>query len=477
MSRVVNVSNRVALPDGSVPTGGLAVGLLSAMQERGGVWFGWNGRTSKGAHVEECAQVTERDGIAYATISIPESLQERCYSGYANGTLWPLFHSLLDSFRFDEEEYQAYLSVNGLFARHLVPLLAPSDLVWVHDYHLFPLGGELRTAGITCPLGFFLHIPFPGYEILRALPRAEALLTSLCQYDLLGFQTEVDRRAFIEAVVAVWGTGRVDSSDAVRFDGRLVHTGVFPIGVDAPALARTAARAVRSARVRRMAEGLLGRRLIIGIDRLDYSKGLLERFEGFRHFLECCPQHHGQVTYLQIASLGRQNVKAYARIRKALEQSSGQTNGHFADVDWTPIRYLNRNIPHDTLMGFMRLARACLVTPVRDGMNLVAKEFIASQPLSDPGVLILSDRAGAAHELTDALIVNPYDVRGIGQALQHALEMPLAERRRRQERLLAALSENDIHGWHRRFTARLSQVAGASREPASLPVARQIRSS
>jgi trehalose 6-phosphate synthase len=460
VSRVVNVSNRVAMPDGSVPTGGLAVGLLSAMRERSGLWFGWNGKTSSGTVLEEECHIVERDGISYATISLPEKLHERCYSGYANGTLWPLFHYLLDSFRFDEEDYQAYLAVNALFARHLLPLVQRDDLIWVHDYHLFPLGAELRKAGVTSPLGFFLHIPFPGHEILRALPRAEALLQSLCEYDLVGFQTEVDRRSFIQAVTAVWGADKVSDAGVIRADGRRIHTGVFPIGVATPMIARAAARAIRSARVKRMSDGLLGRRLIIGIDRLDYSKGLLERFEGFRHFLERCPQHHGQVTYLQIASLGRQNVKAYARIRKALEQSSGQTNGHFADVDWTPIRYLNRNIPHDTLMGFMRLARACLVTPLRDGMNLVAKEFIASQPLSDPGVLVLSDRAGAAYELQDALIVNPYDTRGIAQALQHALEMPVAERRRRHEKLLAALSENDIHSWHRHFTSRLRQIAG-----------------
>jgi trehalose 6-phosphate synthase len=463
MNRVVNVSNRVALPDGSIPTGGLAVGLLSAMRERGGLWFGWSGKTSAGASLEDELHVVERDGIAYATIPLPEALHERCYSGYANGTLWPLFHYLLDSFRFDQEDYQAYLAVNELFAANLVPLLKANDLVWVHDYHLFPLGGELRGRGVTLPLGFFLHIPFPSYEILRALPRAEDLLRSLCQYDLVGFQTEVDRRAFIDAVAAVWGPGTVEASGTVHVEGRIVHTGVFPIGVDAAVIARTAGRAIRSARVRRMTDGLLGRRLIIGIDRLDYSKGLLERFEGFRHFLESSPQHRGKVTYLQVASLGRQNVKAYVRIRKALEQSSGQTNGQFADVDWTPIRYLNRNIPHDTLMGFMRLARACLVTPLRDGMNLVAKEFIASQPLSDPGVLVLSDRAGAACELADALLVNPYDTHGIAAALQQALEMPLAERRRRHERLLAALAQNDIHSWHRRFTSQLMRAAGAAR--------------
>jgi trehalose 6-phosphate synthase len=474
MTRVVNVSNRVATPSGSTPTGGLAVGLLSAMRERGGLWFGWNGRTSAGSVVDDAVEVIESDGIAFATTTLPGPLHERCYSGYANGTLWPLFHYLLDSFRFDEEDYQAYLSINTLFAQRLLPLLKPDDLIWVHDYHLFPLGGELRRMDVRSPLGFFLHIPFPGFEILRALPRAEALLRSLCQYDLVGFQTEADRRAFVRAVATMWGSDKVDAAGVVHVADRRTSTGVFPIGVDVPMIARSAARAARSARVRRMVDGLLGRRLIIGIDRLDYSKGLLERFEGFRHFLEQCPQHHGQVTYLQVASLGRQNVKAYVRIRKALEQSSGATNGRFADVDWTPIRYLNRNIPHDSLMGFMRLARACLVTPLRDGMNLVAKEFIASQPSSDPGVLVLSDRAGAACELTDALLVNPYDTRGIASALQHALEMPLAERRARHEKLVAALMSNDIHSWHRRFTSQLSNVgaiAAHEHRPAPVEVA------
>jgi trehalose 6-phosphate synthase len=464
----------VALPGGSIPTGGLAVGLLASMRDQGGLWFGWNGKISPGSEVKEAVVAVERDGITFATMSLPESLHERCYSGYANGTLWPLFHYLLDSFRYDEEDYQAYLGVNTLFANRLVPLLHSNDLVWVHDYHLFPLGGELRRAGVTAPLGFFLHIPFPGFEILRALPRARELLASLCQYDLVGFQTEADQRAFLDSITAFWGADAVDVSGTVSVEGRNVRTGVFPIGVDVPLLARTAARTVRTARVKRMAEGLLGRRLIIGVDRLDYSKGLLERFAGFRHFLEHAPQHRGRVTYLQVASLGRQNVKAYVRIRKALEQSSGETNGQFADVDWTPIRYLNRNIPHDTLMGFMRVARACLVTPLRDGMNLVAKEFIASQPLADPGVLVLSDRAGAACELQEALLVNPYDTRGIARALQSALEMPLAERRRRHERLLAALAVNDIHAWHRRFTAALSgaRAPSAIARPLSLATER-----
>jgi trehalose 6-phosphate synthase len=232
---------------------------------------------------------------------------------------------------------------------------------------------------------------------------------------------------------------------------------VFPIGVDADAIARSAERSAASRSVRNVTQSLQGRRLIIGVDRLDYSKGLLERFDAYQDFLERFPQHQGAVTYLQIAPLGRQNVKAYTRIRSLLEQSAGRTNGRFANVDWTPIRYLNRNFPHGTLLGFLRLAQVCLVTPLRDGMNLVAKEYIAAQDPKDPGVLVLSDRAGAASELTDALLVNPYDIRAIAQALKQALDMPLHERRARYEKLHSTLGTHNIHTWWRGFVAALAE--------------------
>jgi trehalose 6-phosphate synthase len=456
LNRLVCVSNRVALPRGANPTGGLAVGLLSAMHSCGGLWFGWNGETVPGpASSVEDARIVTREGIRFATISLPATLHERSYSGFANSTLWPLFHYFLDGFHYADEDYAAYGEVNALFARRLQPLLLPDDLVWIHDYHLIPLAQELRNAGVRNRLGFFLHIPFPHFEVLRALPRYKELLRGLLAYDVVGFQTEVDQRAFLEAVEAVWGPDAVVAAPLIQAEGRCVRTGVFPIGVDVGGLARVAARAVASAPVRHMIDGLLGRRLIMGVDRLDYSKGLLERFAAYRHFLENYTQHHRRVTYVQIAPLGRQKVKAYARIRDALEQSAGRTNGHYADVDWTPIRYLNRNFPHGTLMGFFRLARVCLVTPVRDGMNLVAKEFVAAQDPADPGVLVLSDRAGAACELTAALLVNPYDTSAIADATHLALEMPLNERRARHEKLIEALARNDIHAWYRRFTEAL----------------------
>jgi trehalose 6-phosphate synthase len=452
MTRLVNVSNRVPTTKAASAPGGLATGVLAAMRARGGLWFGWNGET---AQEERDPEITLRDGIGFATIPLPQTLYDGYYSGFANGTLWPLFHDFLAGFRYHDHEHAAYELANSLFARKLAPLLRPGDLVWVHDYHLIPLAEKLRGLQVRAPLGFFLHIPFPHFEILRALPTFAEILRSLTAYDLVGFQTEIDRQNFLDAVRKVWGADATVADREVIVGERRVQTGVFPIGVDVEAIRQSAARALATAPVQRMVQGLVGRRLIMGVDRLDYSKGLLERFEAYRHFLEDFPEQRGKVTYLQIAPLGRQNIDAYAQIRDSLEQSSGRTNGRFADADWTPIRYLNRNYPHSTIMGFLRAAQACLVTPLRDGMNLVAKEFVAAQDPDDPGVLILSNRAGAAYELTDALLVNPYDTKGIARALHAGLATPLAERRARHEKLIAALSENDIHRWHKRFLERL----------------------
>jgi trehalose 6-phosphate synthase len=456
LSRLVNVSNRVALPRAVDAAGGLAVGLRAAMRGGGGLWFGWSGRTCTTDGPHSSPQIMRRAGVCFATIDIPESLYEPYYSGFANGTLWPLLHYFLNNLRYEDAQYEAYLAVNQLFARELLPLLRVDDLVWVHDYHLIPLGSLLRAHGIGVPLGFFLHVPFPHFEVLRALPVHAELVHHLLAYDLLGFQTETDRQAFLGAARAVCGDASVDSAaGVVRVDHR-VRTGVFPIGVDVTGVARAAAKGASSSALRHMTQGLLGRDLIIGVDRLDYSKGLLERFEAYQYFLEESPKYRSKVTYLQIALLGRQKVRAYRNMRDLLEQSAGRINGRFGDVDWTPIRYVNRNFPHATLMGFLRLARVCLVTPLRDGMNLVAKEYISAQDPADPGVLVLSDRAGAARELTDALLVNPTDTRGVGRTLSRALDMPLAERCARHEKLLNALRANDIYAWSSRFVAALT---------------------
>jgi trehalose 6-phosphate synthase len=465
LSRLVNVSNRVALPRAADAAGGLAVGLRAAMQDRGGLWFGWSGETAAPEAVEAPPRVQKRADVSFATIEIPPRLQELYYDGFANGTLWPLLHYFLDNLRYSDEQYEAYLAVNALFARQLRPLLRSDDLIWVHDYHLMPLARELRQQGVRAPIGFFLHVPFPHFEVLRALPVHRELLEALLAYDVLGFQTEADHQAFLGAVRAVWGEAAAAGAQGTVRVGtnHPVRTGVFPIGVDVEAIAQSAERSVDSPRLRSLLHGLLGRQLIIGVDRLDYSKGLLERFEAYQHFLEQSPQYRGRVTYLQIAPLGRQKVRAYARIREALEHSAGRINGQFGDVDWTPIRYINRNFPHGHLMALLRMSQVCLVTPLRDGMNLVAKEFVAAQDPQNPGVLVLSDRAGAAAELTAAVLVNASDTRGMARALTRALDMPLAERRERHEQLLAALREHDIHAWSSRFVAELSASATANR--------------
>ena len=457
MGRLINVSNRVPLAKTAAP-GGLAVGVLAAMRARGGLWFGWNGETIGQEPGEP--EITVRDSLTYATMPLPQTLYERYYSGFANGTLWPLFHYFLAGFRYEDQEYAAYEQANALFAARLSPLLEPGDLIWVHDYHLIPLAEKLRSHGVRQPIGFFLHVPFPNFEVLRALPTFAEILRALLAYDLVGFQTETDREGFLDSVRTLWGAQAVGEGGVVSAAGRTVRTGVYPIGVDVEAIGQSASKAAGSAPVQRMMESLVGRRLIVGVDRLDYSKGLLERFQAYRQFLESYPEQIGQVTFLQIAPLGRQKVQAYAQIRDSLEQSSGRTNGRFADADWTPIRYLNRNFPHATLMGFLRAAQVCLVTALRDGMNLVAKEFIAAQDPDDPGVLVLSNRAGAACELTEALLINPYDTRGIARAIQRALTMPLAERRSRHATSLAILRENDIHRWHTRFIEELQAARG-----------------
>ncbi len=461
MTRLVAVSNRVALP-GSRADGGLATGLLAAMQESGGLWFGWSGR-SHGGVSGETAEVVERNDISFATINIPHALFDPYYNGFANGTLWPLFHYFLDRFQYRDEQHAAYIEVNELFARRLQPLLRSDDLLWVHDYHLIPLAAQLRRQGVRNPIGFFLHIPFPHFEVLRALPVYKSLLGSLLAYDLIGFQTEVDRQAFLGAARATWGETCAGASGAAAALNTRVYSGVFPIGVNVNAVTSAAKKASSSLHIRNMEQDLRRRQLVIGVDRLDYSKGLLERFDAYQQFLESYPQHQGAVTYLQIAPLGRQQVDAYTRIRAALEQHAGRTNGRFANVDWTPIRYLNRNFPHATLLGLLRLAHVCLATPLRDGMNLVAKEYVAAQNPKDPGVLVLSDRAGAAYEMKDALLVNPYDTKAIAQALKYALDMPLAERRARHERLLAALQQHDLKHWSASFLAAL-EAAGERRQ-------------
>lgn len=453
MKRLVCVSNRISLPRRGAAPGGLAVGILAALQHTGGLWFGWSGETSEEPSAEP--EILVRGNVHFATIDLKPGDFDAYYNGYCNSTLWPIFHYFPDRFTHEEAQYHAYHTVNAQFAKQLMKVLKPDDAVWVHDYHLIPLGRYLRQSHFRGPIGFFLHIPFPHRQVLRVLPNHVELVRDLCQYDLLGFQTDDDRGSFLSCVEQPEARFTVHKS-FLEVGGRSVRIGVYPIGVDVEAVGAAAAASLSQEKVQRMIASLLGRKLIIGVDRLDYSKGLTERFASFEHFLNMFPDNRGHVTFLQIAPLSRADVHAYGEIRHALEAAAGRLNGHFAEADWTPIRYLNRNYSHTTLMGFLRAAKVGLVTPVRDGMNLVAKEFVAAQDPDDPGVLILSPMAGAAPELSGALQVNPYDKRGVAFALQAALNMPLSERRQRHEQMLCSVRQHDIHNWYGEFVHDLT---------------------
>lgn len=432
MARLVVVSNRVPLPSERGPrAGGLAVALADALRP-GSLWFGWSGRRS--ANSGSDARLQRADGTTYATIDLSEAEYRTFYVNFANGALWPLLHFRLGLVDFRREDYEGYEAVNRRFAESLRPLLRPDDVIWVHDYHLFLLAGELRRLGVHNRIGFFLHTPFVPPALLHALPRAAELLQAVCAFDVVGFHTRVYRQAFLECVREILGIERVTDSGFVHH-GRRVRTVAVPIGIDADGFAATAARNVNSAETRRLRESLGNRALAIGVDRLDYSKGLVNRFEAFGRLLGAHPEHRRRVSFLQIAARSREESSSYQRLRRELDRIVGDTNGRYSEFDWVPLRYMTNTVRRDLLAGFFRIARLGVVTPLRDGMNLVAKEYVAAQDPDDPGVLILSRFAGAAEEMTDALIVNPFDPDEIAEAMHQGLSMPLEERLHRYHAL------------------------------------------
>ena len=459
-TRLVVVSNRVAATEQGVRAGGLAVALLDALKESGGLWFGWSGKVSGDTRIT--TRHIERGSIAATTLDLSNEDYEEYYNGFANRSLWPLLHYRIDLTRFDRDDYQGYIRVNQRFAHALKPLLKADDLLWVHDYHLIAFGEELRRMGARQTMGFFLHIPFPSPEVLVALPVHDLLVRALFAYDVLGFQTEADRRCFLEYVTAEAG-GSVDGGRARAF-GRQVDTAAFPIGIDAVEFARFATSSEAGTHARRMARVLRDRLLVIGVDRLDYTKGLPERFRAFARFLETYPENRGRVSFVQLAPPSRADVPEYVDIRHELEGLSGSVNAEYSEFDWTPLRYINRSFSRRALAGIFRLARVGLVTPLRDGMNLVAKEYVAAQPARDPGVLMLSRFAGAARQGAEgALIVNPYDVQGVADALHGALGMPRAERKERWRTLVEGVRRNSVTLWRESFVAHLRNARRAER--------------
>jgi trehalose 6-phosphate synthase len=456
--RLVVVSNRVG-PIGrdKAAQGGLAVALRAALEQAGGIWFGYSGSISEKPN-QTPKLITDRN-VTAAVVDLSRRDYEEYYVGYANRVLWPLFHYRPSLIGFSRRNLDGYLRVNRMFARALAPMLQPDDIVWIHDYHLIPLGEALRRLDCRQPIGFFLHTPFPASEMLRIVPNHRELVAALCAYDLVGFQTATDLDGFRDYVLRQGG-GEDLGRGRLRAFGRVVQAGVFPIGIDVDAVAQQAAEAEESRQMRRLLASIRDRSLIIGVDRIDYSKGLPARFAAYSHMLEHYPQTRGRTVLMQVASPSRSDVPEYREIRRELERAAGHINGRYAEFDWTPLRYLNKSFNHRILFGFYRAARIGLVTPLRDGMNLVAKEYVAAQRPDDPGALVLSCFAGAVRELSEAIIVNPYDIEAMSEAICRGLQMPLEERRERWTAMMAILGRNDINAWRERFLAALT-AAGA----------------
>jgi trehalose 6-phosphate synthase len=375
--------------------------------------------------------------------------------------LWPILHYRLDLAEFARRGLSGYMRVNDRFATELEKIIEPDNLIWIHDYHLIPIGDALRRRGHANRIGFFLHVPMPPPGVLTSLPNHEQLIPLLLQYDVVGFQTDGDSGNFVRYLIAEnQGSRRemrvFETSDhqiALRLNGQQTRVGSFPVGIEPRAFQRLARRNVKSALTKDMVASLEGRILVIGVDRLDYSKGLVERLEAFEIFLARNSDWRGNVTYLQITP--RSDIPEYLELAQAVGSVAGRINGKYGEVSWTPIRYVNRVYSRSVLAGLYRTARVGLVTPLRDGMNLVAKEYVAAQDPTDPGVLILSRFAGAAIDFRCALLVNPYDAESVAGAIVQALTMSIAESRVRHQALLAVLSENDVDRWQREFLAAL----------------------
>src|SRR5262245_58982888 len=466
MSRLIVVSNRVQAPDaseGAPSQGGLAMAIKAALREYSGVWFGWSGNATPAQTGQLSTQRV--NGVTLATIDLEEQDIQEYYNGYANRTLWPLFHYRIDLAQYERTYSSGYARVNALFADMLAPLIEADDLIWVQDYHLIPLGRELRARGVKNAIGFFLHIPWPARELLATLPRHRQLVESMFHYDVLGFHTDDWKNAFVSYVL--YEAGGMQLSDGrVRAFRRTVLPRGFPIGTDAKGFRALGKSEAARGSYERMEESKGGRKMLLGVDRLDYSKGIDERMLAFERLLAESPELKRQVFLLQISTPTRSQVEAYQDMIARLDSLSGRINGAYAEMDWNPIRNVHRMHTREELAGVYRAADVALVTPLRDGMNLVAKEFVAVQDEADPGVLVLSRFAGAAAQMTEALIVNPFSQEDVADAVRRALAMSLPERQNRWRALMEGVERDDIVAWRDSFVAALEEAqAGLRAQP------------
>ncbi|OCX61662.1 hypothetical protein BFP70_15250 [Thioclava sp. SK-1] len=447
MGRLICISNRI--PMGPNPSGGLVVALHDTLMSTKGIWIGTSGEIVE--NPENRLRPVEGGPFERMCFDLSENEQENYYFGFSNQVLWPLFHGRTDIMEIHAEYLDSYKEVNRRLARMLAEVVQPDDRIWVHDYQLLPLAQYLRDMGLSNRIGFFLHTPFPTPLALQALPNGTEILEWMSHYHVVGMQAERDVRNAMAAMVEL-GNAQELAGGFVYMEPRQTRIAAFPIAIDADEF-----RTLAEEQVQKLPAGVLKpeRRLMIGVDRLDYTKGVPQRFKAFGEFLERHEDWHRHVSMLQISPPTREGVEAYDNIREETELLSGRINGQFADISWAPIRFINRPIPREVLAGLYRASDVALVTPLMDGMNLVAKEFVAAQDRDDPGVLILSQFAGAAEQMPDALIVNPHDTEQMATSIMTALAMPLIDRRRRHDALMDRLMKHDVAWWSKGFLTAL----------------------
>ncbi len=458
-SRIVVVSNRLPVtikrnPDEGLTlkpsSGGLVTALAPVLRDKGGLWIGWPGVPATEDLPEFLSGVGPTTGFELRPVPLSQEEVSKYYHGFSNEVVWPLFHDLQSRCNFDPAYWQAYQSVNRKFAEQTKSSVRPDDYVWVQDYHLMLAGREMRSLGMKNPLGFFLHTPFPSPDIFVKLPWAMQVLSALLEYDVVGLQTPRDKRNFIECVDAMTRASVANGRRRpamVETSKRVTRVSSFPISIDFRDFARRAA----SEKVGRIADDLKkaipGSRIVLGVDRLDYSKGVPEKLRAFSNALERYPELRGRVTLVQLVVPSREEIPRYQELKAEIEGLASNLNGRFTQAGWVPVQYMYRHLDSDELLAHYRMADVAMVTPLKDGMNLVAKEYCACN-LENDGVLILSQFAGAASQLQkSSLMVNPYDVEGVANALHRACNMDTAERRSRMRKLRKAVARRDIYWW------------------------------
>ena len=458
---IIVVSNRVARIKADEPvTGGLASALLPVVKNSGAIWVGSSGRVRDASRQDLFAEIEALGSGALATVDLPAAHYRGYYEGFANSALWPALHSRADLIGATVDDYRSYREVNAFMARALLRFGRSDSVYWIHDYHFLALGAELRRLGIQQPIGFFLHTPWAARSMMLGVPHHRELVRAMLAYDLIGFQTTDDRRNFIEYIAPDLGLPVTNGMVVSEYGHTRLAT--FPIGIDVDEFALRATRAAARPEVSRLRASLQGAKLILGVDRLDYSKGIANRIRSFDRLITIEPELKRRVSMLQIAVPTRGQIEAYRQLKTELATLVGEVNARHAEVDWMPIRYLNKGFAQSTLAGFYRAAEIGLVTPLHDGMNLVAKEYVAAQNPANPGVLVLSEFAGAAKELDAALLVNPHDIDGMAQRISTALVMSLEERRERWLAMIGKLRSVSALSWFADFVRSLGEVDRAT---------------